>query len=507
MVDQEIINLPDDSGTPLNLAQSIPMQGLSADTRRRTLGDITSSFVPSKLLYVKNQIELQAQFGNDIIIPDAESWTVVTLESFPMSKPFKLGDNSTLEIIEGSANLEIEYTGPGFLFQLENTVNPARSLILRNIDFNGDGTNDIFDLKLTSLFLDGVTFINFNNLGTVETLFYSIEFTAILGIKIGLVIKNAIRGRFDRFNLNQGPSTPPVTLISILGTGVTTMNAENVFSSDTNSTVFFLDKNAGVGSSFIVKETTGAFANLFKQGTDIAINSVADNGSGNTRHTTASPHNLQIGDAVVISGFVTQTTYNGTFIVTAIPSGTEFDVAVAFVATDTGNMNTSSRDSTDILVDARDNPGQPSSMTTGEASLELGSPITVIITTGNVPEVISDSGWTANNLERITEDTVTPNQGRLIIDALATRRYSVTYSATIQRSGGGGVNVGIVLLKNGSIIGVNPPRVFTTSVTPLTRTDIVELTETDVIQIGVINYISTIDIDVYQANLSVILSQ
>ena len=242
----------------------------------------------------------------------------------------------------------------------------------------------------------------------------------------------------------------------------------------------------------------------------ITITAVANNGSGFNHYICSAPHGLITGQSVVISDFVTQTAYNGTAIVTATDTdltGVTFDTDTTFGGTDIGLMDRSSLDSTNLPVISKGNPRQPNSMTTGDAGLELATEITIDIVTQDVPVPITDAGWDFNNLERTSADTGTPNQGRLVVDELGTRRYSITYSATIQRTGGGGVNVGIVLLKNGDIASFNPPRVFTVAVTPLTRTEIIEVTQGDILQVAVINYAGDIDINVYQANMTLLLPE
>ena len=55
-----------------------------------TLTQVNSTFSASKLLIVKNQADLETQFGPDIEIPNTESWTVLYLESFIQTKPFRV---------------------------------------------------------------------------------------------------------------------------------------------------------------------------------------------------------------------------------------------------------------------------------------------------------------------------------------------------------------------------------------------------------------------------------
>lgn len=490
-LNDKLLGIDDSDGISKTILGSVLLAGLSAP----------------KLLHVRNEQDLIDQFGADIIIPAGEAWSLAIDDSFTLSKPFKIGNASALEIIGTTINLNITYSGADHIFKLENVLNPAQTLVLRHIDFTGNDTNDIFNLKLSLIvILEDVIFNNFFEVGSIETQFFDIRFVAFQVIQDGLIIINPTAGNFNQVNLNQPASAFDVTAITILSPdNVVQITANQCFSSDDNSTMFYLDPLASVGSAYIIENTTGTFTDLFRQGLNIPVTSVF-NFAGVANFVTTLPHGLSLGDPVAMSTF-SESTYNGTFIVGFIPNATEFLlINILFVANDTGIVDSASLDSTDILVTSRDNPGFPTSMSTGNAGLQLVAPITVTINTQDVPEVITDVNWVQNNLERFSEDTGTPNQGRLILNGLSTKRYSVTYSATINRSGGGGVDVGIVLLKNGTIIGVNPPRAFNSVITGLTRTDIVELTENDVIQVAVINYNGIADIDVYQVNLAVSLT-
>lgn len=492
---------------PVEADKTLIIDSDDSQNKQVTLGDIISSVSPaSKLLLVSEQADLETQFGTDIIIPDFESWTLLVVESFTLTKPIKIGSFSTLEVTGSSINLNITYTGIGALFQNENLANPIRLLDVGNMEFIGDNTNDVFDVVAGfSIIIErSVLFTSFNAAGTWETLFFDIEFASLQGVKIGLIIKNPFGGSIRGFSLNQASSTPPVTLISILTNVASQVSVEECFSGDITSSIVFFDPNSPAGAKFNIVRTVGTFANLFAQGTDIAIDSVVDNGSGETEFTANSAHGLEVGQAVVLSGFGVQTTYNQTAIVTAI-SGLTFDCAITFVATDTGNLNAASLGSTDVNVSAVNNVGSQDSMFTGDSGLEIfGTEITVIINTINVPEVITSVSWAFSNLERFSIGV--NNEGQLTTDDVTTRRYNVSYSGTLEKVGGGSVDVGVVLLKNGSVISFNAPHTVNTGKIQISGSDIVELTETDTIQVAVINYIDISDIDVSQVSLVVSLA-
>lgn len=509
MVDQEIIDLPNDDGMPPDLSLFLPLQITPGSTRRRSLSNVlanTGALAP-KILHVSSEQDLIDKFGDPITIPDGEAWTVILDESFTLTKPFLIGDGSSLEVKQASLNTSIAYTGTGALFQNENSANPIFALLVNNMAFFGNAANSIYDIIATRrVVTNTVDFFNFESIGIIESPFIGFLESTAGDIQRGIVIKNSQGVVLDTFNVfNQTPASPPLTFITIISTAPTVVAMRNCFIFDTGSEAVFFDPNAPTGSSFIIDDTSGFFTNLFQQGTDIAIDSVADNGSGDTRHTTASPHGLEIGQAVVISGFATETTYNGTFIVTAIPTSTTFDVEVAFNLTDTGNMNESSLDSTDVIVSANSNVGSPDSMFTANAGLEIfGSEVTTTINTINVPEVVTSASWASAALERFIDGVA--NQGQVIAQDTATRRYTVEFSGTLEKSGGGAVDVGLVILKNGTNISFNPPHTVNTGKIQISGQDIVELTSADTVDVAVINYQGTSDIIVSQLSLVINLA-
>ena len=98
--------------------------------KRVTLSSVIDNISAAPfLLPVSNQADLEAQFGTDIIIPDGESWTVVFLEEFTLTKPFQKGSGSSLQVVGATINLNIDFTG----HTLCQNVNPANPFSLLNI--------------------------------------------------------------------------------------------------------------------------------------------------------------------------------------------------------------------------------------------------------------------------------------------------------------------------------------------------------------------------------------
>lgn len=460
---------------------------------------------PPEQLNVTSQAQLETAFGIDIEIPDNTTVVIVLDEGFNLSKPIKFGDGCNVEIYGSTPNTILNIIGAfGAVFQNTNPSDVAQELNFHNFKVIGSTGNILFDLKVTAVVkMRDMEIIDIDDLGILEAGAIGFDTLFFVDVIKGLIIKNPQIVRLSTTAI-QNFSSPVFTFLSFIleNPGTIILDGITAFGFSTGDELLFLDPNAPAGSNFIIEKSSVDGGDLYQQGNTVEISVVADNGSGKIR-CTAVAHGLKDGQIAVLSGFGTETTYNGTFQITVIDANT-FDVeAVTFVATDNGAVDGTSLDSTDVSVLAQNNPMQADSMFTGDAGLEIAAPITIPITTIGVAVPITDVNWSYNNLERFEEDTVVPNEGRLITKDTSTRRYLITYSATINRSGGGGTNYGIVLLKDGSIVGFNPPRVFTTSITPLTRTEVIELAEDEVIQVAVINYLNTNDIDLYQANVTV----
>jgi len=269
--------------------------------------------------------------------------------------------------------------------------------------------------------------------------------------------------------------------------------------------LLFLDPNSSADSFYVITQSsTLAASDFYQQGTDIAATAAAASGSDTQFDITA--HGLVVGQVVVLKNFTTFAGYNGTFKVTAVNDANSVDIEVGFLGVDaTGDMNEASLDSTDVRVSASANPGQPDSMFTANAGLDVsGATFDVVITTPGVIEVITSTSWLFDDLERFT--VTTNDDGEVTADDPATRKYKISYSGSIGKVGGGGVDVGIVILKNGTDVSFNPPHRTVSAVGFIAGEDIIELTAGDTIQIGVINYGSTSDITISQISMVISLA-
>jgi len=359
----------------------------------------TMSPVPPNLIPVSNQTQLESILGSDLEIPDGEARTIVYLDSFTQSKPFKLGVNSAIEIFMATNRVSIVYSGAGSFVQMTTPGTSAANLSFPGIlRLTGNGTNSVFDVKVTEgVSLETLILINFQDFGTIDSPAVNFSLLVLFGFTTGIILKNAVEFGGDQITIIQTGATG-ITALSIIGTTPTVTNVTSLLGTlFAGDSLLFLDPNT-TGTSIITNSTIN-LGDFYQQGTDIAINSVADNGSGKARFTTAASHGLIVGRPVVISGFVTETTYNGTFIVTAVDTpltGTTFDVEeITFVATDTGNMNKASLDSTSPNSLSQDNAPANDSMASAQIGFtNVATPIVVSIVTQDVP--VSTAGGAAS---------------------------------------------------------------------------------------------------------------
>lgn len=467
----------------------------------------TTAPTPKMLFYVMNQTQLENHFpdgSGGILIPDNEAWMIVITEDFNLSKPIKMGLNSRLKLIDGATGTNITYSSTLAMFKNENPTNKINILeIDGGITITSTNTAPLVDI-VGNIFLRirNATIRNFESLGMVESMFVEIDSSAGVDIQDGISIIEPQGVRVTNFSHSNFGPPATFTLLKILSTGNPSVLIDGVSVFNGNVDVVFLDPSSGVTSKYTVQNIEGTFNELFVQGADKVVTMVS-NAGGQARFASPS-HGFVTGDMIVHSGF-TNPSYNGTFVVGTVPTGSEYMAGVAFVSNDSGNVTQAGRDSTDVTVRAINNVTEADSMFTGDAGLEIfGDEEEVIITTVNVPNFIPNPDWAFSNLERFKIGLST--QGQLIAEDTATRRYTIGYSGTIEKVGGGSVNIGIVLLKNGSIISFNAPHTVNTGKIQISGSDIIELTKDDTLQVAVINYADTSNIEVSQAGLVVNLA-
>ena len=417
----------------------------------------TAAQLPTKTIHARTQAQLEASvLGTNLELPDDEILKIILDDSITLTKPFKLGDDSSLEIVGPRPDISIDYTGVGAMFQ--NTIpgtDDADDLILRNLSITGDDTNDLFNLEVTSILIDTVNFADFKNLGIIEnprsTKFLDIRTLSIPGA--GLVITN--------------PSSLEVVGWTVFNSGATGITALSILvdSPPSNPPVISLDDfigNIGVGDAMLFLDPTLADINytitrcpapegggtFYQQGSLISITAVADNGG--ILRCTSTAHGLPDGKVVVLSDFA-EITYNSVARITKIDDDT-FDVEeIIFVpGADSGNFNAISLTQKDNRVTAFNNRNQPDSMTIAESrSLVTISFLSAIATFTPIQKTVPIANDFVEDqaTERFLIDDTT---GIITYDGSEPITAAVNFEFLISKVGGGTDNAIISLFKNGT---------------------------------------------------------
>lgn len=449
---------------------------------------------PTNQINVSSQAQLEASIlGNDLIVPDGETIAVVIDAPFTLNKPFQIGLESVLDIYGAVSQTELTWAGAGALFRNENPANLIDSLLLHDLFIIGNEANALFDIRSSKFcFVTNTQMTKLADLGDIKAAIINLVKFSVSETRQGLRIDDfALCKIFSSGIFNDDIAATGITFVSIRSSTPASVIMDEVSSLflHTTDSVFFIDPNSTFAFSVIEKSPLPFFGGDFYQPDNPFPVSSVINAGGQARFNTGVAHGLVVGRPVILSGF-SEGSYNGTFFVTNIATAVEFDVGISFVAGDSGNLNTGSLDSTSVNVRADKNSNIPDSMFTGDAGLEIfGSEITSSSLGTDVSEVITSALWGFSGLERFSIGV--SNEGQLIANDVSLRKYTVTFSGTIEKSGGGSTDVGIVVLKNGAIASFNPPHTVNSGKIQISGSDIIELIAGDTVQIAVINYDST----------------
>lgn len=172
------------------------------------------------------------------------------------------------------------------------------------------------------------------------------------------------------------------------------------------------------------------------------------------------------------------------------------------VATDYFNTSAGGLDETAPQVIANSNGSRKNSMSTAQVGFtNIAIPIVVPIVTQDVPVLIGGTQFVSDNLERAT----TTIGGEITNTTKKTQDYPIAFSGLIEKVGGGATDIGILLIKNGSLVLTETfeiPHSVNTGVIQINATRDFELADGDTIDIAVVNFDGTADISVSQANMS-----
>lgn len=172
------------------------------------------------------------------------------------------------------------------------------------------------------------------------------------------------------------------------------------------------------------------------------------------------------------------------------------------IPTDYFDTSAAGLDQTDPRVIAFSNGTRDDSMSSAQVGFtNIATPIVVPIVTQDVPVIIGGTQFVSDSLERATTTTA----GQITNLTKKTQDYPITFSGLIEKVGGGSTDIGILLIKNGSLVLTETfqvPHSVNAGVIQISGTRDFELADGDTLDIAVVNFDGTADISVSQANIS-----
>jgi len=239
-----------------------------------------------------------------------------------------------------------------------------------------------------------------------------------------------------------------------------------------------------------------------------AINFEGDDTTGSVQNrrvriTTAAAHGITSETPTLILGTFN---YNGGYDVLNA-SASVFDIQKVFVNTQTGSFDTGSITGAEPRLISLNNFPIQNSMVSGEVGFTaspITSPLTVTIATQGTPVLIAGTAWTNNKLERMEVDP--SGNGLMKYLADATLEVPITFTASIEKVGGGTVHIGLAVIINGVLTTAatfEPPITVNTGVIEIGATRLFTLSKNDTIQLAVVNFNGTSNIEVTQAEMTV----
>ena len=373
MVDLTITQLPDGSATQTNAAE-IAFEEAGVTSKTTVVPNAPRQF------NILNQAQLEAEFGSNLEIPDGEFVALNVMESFTLTTGFKLGLDSRIRIRTAVNGVNITFTGAGALFTNVVSTDGTGTIDVADVNFFATSpTASLFDLfTIGFTVFNSTTIFNFNSLGTINASgpFGSMVFDGVffLNYNTGLVVENMTDVNINNVTfVNQVPITPETTgltlLSGVISVSINNLNAPTLGAGDA---MLFIDPNATIANSYnITFSEPSAAGDFYQQGTDITVNAavIGSSGGGFTNFTTAVSHGLEVGQAIVNTGF-TDPAYNGTFIVVSVDTpqtGTVYEVEALFTLTGSGTMSEQSLEGDSIFVNAISNPGRKDSLAAAES--------------------------------------------------------------------------------------------------------------------------------------------
>lgn len=317
--------------------------------------------------------------------------------------------SSTGTIFNGSSivdliidSLQIFSTGPGILF-----------------DLTGSGFGTIFNLLGRNIFHD------FASLGTITSLPTSFKDVFFIDNSGGLKLRDLTFGANGIVYSNTIDSNS--TFFDISNTTADSVTVTNNFlNTHPGETVFFIHSNLNSNARVIIRGNNSNFflGKYFGSETG-SVTTLADSATSPGVKTTVSAanHNALDGDIVVLSGFVTQTQYNTSFVASNIIPNVSFDVVEVFTATDTGTWTNNSLDETDRRIRVIDNVGQKDSAAIGQALLNIQETTTVLPIGSGTITAVADNGTGGSTITDVAHGLSEDD----VLEITGTAQYNGTY--------------------------------------------------------------------------------
>ena len=444
-------------------------------TTPNTDGWITTSLLAKNEIDIFTAADLDALASGGVITISTAT-TLRLKADITTSNRFVMADAS-LQIVGDLPTVNLVYTGTGNMFSGDGSLELFRFSLISVSTGSFMAMSQGAGLKI--VFIAGVPLIGWDDLGSIIGGALTLDKVATIDWGAGFSLEGLGLISTSTFGSPQGDPASG-TLLSIGGRVAGTYRIDSGASTFTNgSSLLRLDpglpdavkinvaSNAILGNLFETTGTTGTFTVVADDPVSIGIDSVQDDGGGLARFNEAlSASDIFVGEIVTISGYVTNTDYNGEFVVIATPAADAFVVNVAFgtdeasgtvdaevitltdtattlfdgatlvISTDntieydggatvfnqltntvqinrsynlsgldpqTGTWDTSGIDHTDVRVIASVNPGFPESTVKAEIAVSGN------VTTTNVPAagakvMINATGWVTSSQERIKTD-------------------------------------------------------------------------------------------------------
>ncbi len=325
---------------------------------------------PEGQITIRNQTQLEDKLGATLEIPDSESRTIAIDNSLTLDESIKLGLNSALNISASATNNTITNITSKF-FENTDLADAIAEIALKNLTLIGDTTKDAFDIignAMSAITCDEVIFQNLNFVGIIDTGAALFTGCSMRNITQGIILKNQVLGRIDRFSIGQPAANGMTAFAFIPGVNPLNVTIDTVQAQQfaAGNSLFFIDPNSPAGSRYSIINSDSGLGDFFQQGTDIPATATAASGSNTEFNITA--HGLVEGKYTVLKNFTGFTGYNITVKTITVIDPDNVVLEVGFLGVDaTGTMNSASLDSTSVLVFTDNNEGTPDSMSQAEA--------------------------------------------------------------------------------------------------------------------------------------------